>query len=214
MIKVFLISAVIIFSFLGNVFALSPQEAETIYNDMGCSPIQCPEWSEQITCFKCSVMEEVSSLYVSEWNTTEPQLDLEYPITIKAIDHVLNNGWLTDQQWLYTDNAGVNLGTNISNAPLVTYDLVLVENKLLYIWILGDPPDASSDSVNYGINGSRIATITFINRTWSNYTQYTNTKALLDLVAGDYKLNIWSREDGTRISEIQITDDPNYNPAE
>jgi len=75
MIKKFFILSFVCFviSFsVSTCFALTPEEAKKIYKEMDCAPITCPDWSEEIACFKCSVMEEVSKYYISDWNDSEP----------------------------------------------------------------------------------------------------------------------------------------------
>lgn len=135
-----------------------------------------------------------------------------FPIVIQANEFFDNTGWIQDYSWMTTFEAGVNFGVDISDAPVLTYKLSVVVSGTYYIWLRGEGVDVSSDSVNYGINGAREATITFIDRPWSNYTQYTNIVATIELAAGDNILNIWMREDGVKIKEIRITDDPNYVP--
>lgn len=107
-----------------------------------------------------------------------------------------------------------NLGTNIADSPRLGYKIKVVEEGSYYVWIKGEGPDASADSVNYGINGDRIATITFLDRPWSNYTQYSNTRATIYLTEGIHDFNVWMREDSVRIMIIELTQDSDHVPVD
>lgn len=145
------------------------------------------------------------------WVNSKDDIKLDGIIKINVLDFESNNGWNEVDGWLTVPEADVNLQTDISNAAKLTYQLTILKEGTYYIWIKGEG-DASSDSVNVGIDGIRILTITFIDRLWSNYTQYTTTKAILELTEGIHELDIWVREDGVKIKEIQLTINPEYTP--
>lgn len=129
--------------------------------------------------------------------------------------------WL---QALPEAEGNTNLGIEVSRteddgsvtnvAPMIGCNIRIAGEETYYVWIRGEGPDAAADSVNYGINGDRIATITFLHRPWSNYTQYTNTRAVADLTPGDYKFNIWMREDSVKVVIAILTTDPDYVPKD
>ncbi|MGR3219500.1 MAG: hypothetical protein ACUZ8H_06745 [Candidatus Anammoxibacter sp.] len=146
------------------------------------------------------------------WVNSKDDIKLDGIIKINALSFKSNEGWDEVDGWMTVPEGGVNLQTDISTAAKLTYKLTILKAGTYYIWIRGGGADASSDSINYGINGVRTATITFLNRPWSNYTQYTNRKAILELVEGIHDLNIWVREDGVKIQEIQLTIDSEYKP--
>ncbi len=145
------------------------------------------------------------------WVHSRDQIQLDGVMKISALNFESNEGWDEVDGWLTVPEGGVNLGVDISTAAKLTYKLAILKAGTYYIWIEGQG-DVSSDSVNIGINGERILTITFIERLWSNYTQYTNTRATLDLTEGIHELDIWVREDGVKIKEIRLTVDSEYIP--
>ncbi len=123
---------------------------------------------------------------------------------------------LVDSVWMTTPEAesNTNLGTDISDAPKLSYRLKVDNPGEYYLWIKGAGPDANADSVNYGIDGERTGTITFLDRDWSNHTQYTNTKATVILPSGVHTLDIWMREDSTRIMLIEVAQDAEHIPSD
>ncbi|HHE04788.1 MAG TPA: hypothetical protein ENL19_01840 [candidate division WOR-3 bacterium] len=120
-----------------------------------------------------------------------------------------------NEVWMATyPETGTNLGTNITDAPMLSYKIKVAEEGNYYIWIKGEGPDGNGDSVNYGVDGERTATITFFERPWSNYTQYTNVRAAIYLTSGIHDLNIWMREDSVKIMIIVLTRDGDYTPKD
>jgi len=210
------------------LLGMTPQEAEDIYRVNECSMVS--QGTDKI-CFNCLPLQlpggecvspigiDVAVHWTPEWEEPpvapipEPEPEpIEFPIIVVATTPDYNDGWTQNGEWMETAEGGVNLGTNTLNAPLLTYNVTVDIAGTYFIWVRGQGADASSDSINYGVNGTRKASITFLGRIWSDYTQYSNTKAVIELQAGNNAVNIWMREDGTQVSEIRITDNSSYVP--
>ncbi len=128
-------------------------------------------------------------------------------------ENSMTHQWELQQGWMVAEpDGGLNVKQDINNTPRLNYNIQIVKGGTHYLWIKGKGPHGSSDSINYGIDGERLGTITFKDRLWSNYTQYTKTRATLDLSPGDYVFTLWMREDGTKIQEVRISNSEVYTP--
>ncbi|WP_416399446.1 chitobiase/beta-hexosaminidase C-terminal domain-containing protein [Allohahella sp. A8] len=89
------------------------------------------------------------------------------------------------------------------------------------IWIRGDGPDGSSDSVHFGLNGEAIAAgkaiTSFYPRgqlDWSRYSQATGKNAVITIPsAGVHTFNVWMRETGFIIDRVLLTKNTGYTPS-
>ncbi len=126
-----------------------------------------------------------------------------------------NHQWeLVDDVWMVSLPEGNSVGTDVSKAPQLSCNIKIDDPGEWILWIKGEGPDASSDSVNYGINGTRLGAITFLNQPWSKDRQNSNDDAILQLEEGTMSLDIWMREPGTKIMIVVLTKDSTYIPTD
>jgi len=174
---------------------------------------QCPAaWDRNATDMSCDCDPVTDPTDPPIDPPVDPTPTIQYPIVLVMTDNTYISEWTISNGWATTTESGRNLGVNTVSAPVINFPLTVLEDAIYYIWVRGEGDTATSDSISYGIDGYRIASITFLDRPWSNFTQYSTTNAIITLTAGSYDLNIWMREDGTRINEIRITTDSEYIP--
>jgi len=110
---------------------------------------------------------------------------------------------------------GTKLLTNYSvDSPTLTYQIQFTTSGSKYLWYRGNAESTASNSVHFGINGDETLTLrdvggtnTFDTWVWMG-TIDDNTKARFDVpTAGIYTLNLWEREDGTKVDRIVIASD-------
>lgn len=116
--------------------------------------------------------------------------------------------------WLQALPEGDNIGAQIEKSPKISCNIKVVEAGTYYLWIRGEGDDASSDSINYGIDGVRLGAITFFNQPWSKDRQNHDEDAMVVLKEGSQLLDIWPREPGTKIAIAVLTKDVNYIPTD
>ena len=220
----FLTALVALFLFMG----MTEKESFDFYKQEHCSA--------QITCvpsMTCDVMPnwDVYTYWKQTWDEIDSlnQLILHEEvnglITIFAQEFQVNEGWTEiDEAVLGNTTAentiiryiqslpdtGKNLGTATTGAH-VQYRINF-SGGIYYLWMKGNNPSGSSDSISYGTDGSRIDSLNFYKKIWSNSIQGSSVRAVINVLPGVHHLNIWSREDGTRFSEIRLTKDGAYKP--
>jgi hypothetical protein len=147
-------------------------------------------------------------VYVQDENG---QIDI--PATAyNSIDNKEAHQWIAEGQYMV---ASPDSGTRYDDVTLsskLTYKIRFTQGGQHFLWVLGGFVTASSDSLHYGVDNAKVGDMTFLDRTWSNDQQTTGARATLDVQAGDYDLNIWMREDGSKFANILITNDPNFRP--
>ena len=106
----------------------------------------------------------------------------------------------------------------VDDSPQRSYVISITNPADYTLWVRGMATDAAGDSLHVGLNGNIAATATeltgFIPREWS-WTAVTmdNLTATVNLSNSDvYTLDLWMREDGLRIDQLLLSDDPTYQP--
>ena len=116
-------------------------------------------------------------------------------------------------------NTGTNNNTGYeSSSPRLDYVVNFTQVGTHYIWIRGQGPASTDDSVHVGLNGAGQSTsdrITGFSRswTWSDETMDGPRATIEVLAPGEQTLNIWMREDGVRIDKIVLTTDAGLVPT-
>ena len=117
-------------------------------------------------------------------------------------------------------NSGTNLaGTEIENSPRMDFDIDFVKTGTHYVWIRGWSSDSDDNSVHVGINGNMISTADKLEYPATSAWEWTkSTKDGADAEinipsTGVNTLNIWMREDGTRLDKIVLTTSAGYVPS-
>ena len=108
--------------------------------------------------------------------------------------------------------------SDVGDSPQRSYVMSITNPTDYTLWVRGMATDAAGDSLHVGLNGNVATTATeltgFIPREWS-WTAVTmdNLTATLNLSNSDvYTLDLWMREDGLRIDQLLLSDDPTYQP--
>ncbi|NNF69819.1 MAG: hypothetical protein HKN01_08625, partial [Acidimicrobiia bacterium] len=118
-----------------------------------------------------------------------------------------------------TPNNGTNNNTGYtSNSPRLDYLVNFTQVGTHYIWVRGQGPTGSDDSLHVGLNGAGQSTsdrVTGFGSGWSwSSDTMDSARATIEVTApGEQMLNIWMREDGTRIDKIMLTTDSSLNPT-
>lgn len=119
------------------------------------------------------------------------------------------------------DDDGTSLTSNLSNtAPEVRYNVCFPTSGRYWIWVRGSAPNAAGDAIAFGIDGSVQASANpFVlykkdidgtaDWQWRGRINNISTgdRAYVDVgTAGFHNLNLYMRNDGSRIDKIYLTD--------
>jgi hypothetical protein len=119
-----------------------------------------------------------------------------------------------------TPNNGTNNNTGYeASSPQLDFLVNFTQVGTHYVWIRGQGPTGSDDSVHVGLNGSGQSTsdrITGFSRTawsWSDETM-DGPRATIEVTApGEQFVNLWMREDGVRVDKIVLTTNTRLQPT-
>jgi glucose/arabinose dehydrogenase/mono/diheme cytochrome c family protein len=108
-----------------------------------------------------------------------------------------------------TPNNGANIAAD-SNSPELQYPVNFATAGTRYVWIRGYGISGSDDSIHVGTEGGANMPVTLTQTNtwqWSNARQPspTATPATIAVAAGNQTVNLWMREDGTRIDRVILT---------
>src|SRR3990167_4345907 len=228
----FLTALVALFLFQG----MTKQEAFDFYKAEHCSAqVSC---QPTLAC-DTTPSWEVFSLFEQNWKDLDflPVIYQETSglITIPADRFETNSGWADLDEVVQVNNpdgtvsnitqgylqslpdVGVNYGSAIEKtvagqivyAKMAQYRINFIGGTY-YLWMKGNNPSGSSDSIQYGVDGERINSLNFYKKIWSNTIQDTGARATITVTAGIHVLNIFEREDGTRFDKIILTNNQGY----
>jgi len=116
------------------------------------------------------------------------------------------------------DGTRVTDGYSTSVSEL-KYRLYFDNPGTYYLWYRGYGTSSSQNSVHFGINGQEISSLRDVGFNRYNQWVWTNLNgddapATINIPSsGEYEVNLWMREDGTKIDKFILTDEPNYQPA-
>ena len=119
-----------------------------------------------------------------------------------------------------TPNNGTNNNTGYaSNSPRLDFLVNFTQVGTHYVWVRGQGPTGSDDSVHVGLNGAGQSSsdrITGFARTawsWSDETM-DSPRATIEVTApGEQMVNLWMREDGVRVDKIVLTTNASLQPT-
>lgn len=132
----------------------------------------------------------------------------------------IGSSWAIDENGSLVSTPNADAGSNdLLGAPKVEYCLEVTHANEFWIWLQFDPPDGRSDSVYLGMNdvlldlGPRgVQGYKTGGGPWWRNTGDNGERISVELEPGISCLNLWVREDGVVIRNIQMTTDPNYSP--
>lgn len=193
--KLFPLLSYLLICNINTAFALTSEEAKTAYQGLDCEMTVFE--ADRPTCAKCNDLTELIVYYDPSWDAVEPAPvpePIPAPITYLETDISLstpNNG----QMW--NDASGPTASVTINNFQPGEY----------VFSAYGDGPDASSDSVHYGIDGTLIGSLTWLNVTkpgWTSNLQSGGTAKITIPDSGSHVINLFAREDGASVTKIRI----------
>ena len=115
-------------------------------------------------------------------------------------------------------NPGTNYNTGYAaSSPMLEYLVDFVRPGTYYVFVRGNAPSGTDDSLHVGLDGQEISTSDRISSfTYGVYDWSPDTMdgqvAFFDVTsAGTHTLNVWMREDGFVFDKIIVTDDFSYS---
>ncbi|MFQ6049303.1 MAG: dockerin type I domain-containing protein, partial [Phycisphaerae bacterium] len=132
-----------------------------------------------------------------------------------------DNGAVGDYMESLPDD-GTNVNSQIeTTSPLLGFTVQFTQTGTYYLWLRGWGPDGAGDSVHYGLDGTSISydfdSAAVIERVgafaWRSNTGDGGRPTIQIASAGLHQIDIWMREDGSRIDRILLTTDANYTPT-
>lgn len=132
----------------------------------------------------------------------------------------IGSSWAIDENGSLVSTPNADVGSNdLAGAPKIEYCLEATHANEFWIWLQFDPPDGRSDSIYLGVNdvlldlGPRgVQGYKTGGGPWWRNTGDNGERISVELEPGISCLNLWVREDGVVIRNIQMTTDPNYSP--
>ncbi len=104
-------------------------------------------------------------------------------------------------------------------APGMSYNVMFVTTGTYYLWVRGQGPNTSGDSVHYGLDGVCISTgwedssmLPIGGLAWTGQGNSIRTTIEVD-TPGFYSLEIWMREDASEVDRYVLTTDQDYTPS-
>ena len=128
-----------------------------------------------------------------------------------------SDGNASGGQAMRTTGTGVSTGENI-NGPRLDYDVEFNTTGTYYIWVRMIGPNGSDNSVHVGLDnvpatlGYQGLSLTSSSWRWANRVG-TRLVTVNITTPGRRTLNVWMREDGTRIDKIVMTRSSSYVPG-
>ena len=178
----------LVFPWTGTCQAMTQEEAKKAYQELGC---EVTGWTDlgRPTCVICNDLTQLVANYDASWDVVPELTTITADINLTTP----NNGVL------YTDATGPTASVTISGMKPGTYTLS----------VYGTGPNASSDSVYYGVSNVLMRAITLDvwispGPKWSSKLQGGGTATIEILDNGPYLINLWAREDGASITQIKL----------
>ena len=107
-------------------------------------------------------------------------------------------------------NTGTSINTGyVTTSPELVYNVQVTTTGTYYVWVRGIGPDANSDSLHAGIDGTgpvsadRIKGFT-TSWVWSRATMDSVPATLVISTPGLHTVHLWMREDGFRVDKILL----------
>ena len=118
---------------------------------------------------------------------------------------------------------GLTIDTNIeADSPQMSYDVDLPVAGTYYLWLKGWAENPWSQYVHYGLDGFATSSDGSDALVLSHYGYFTWQSEVLGGgrptltvgSAGEHTLDIWMREDGAKIDQLMVTNNPAYLPED
>jgi glucose/arabinose dehydrogenase len=122
---------------------------------------------------------------------------------------------LANDGTIYADSAA----NYLANSPRLDYRVNFLRAGTYVVWILGNGPTGSDDSVHVGLDGAAVTSAERIDvaegagYVWSNQTMAPAVATITVSTAGVHVLNVLMREDGFILDKILLTLSSGYAPT-
>ncbi|MFZ5376121.1 MAG: PKD domain-containing protein [Patescibacteria group bacterium] len=105
----------------------------------------------------------------------------------------------------------------LNDSPMVSYEVNFSSPGTYYLWVRTNNPSNTSDSLYFGIDGSRVGAMELSNLNnwgWSRTVRMSSSPASVTIgSAGTHSINIWMREDGATVDKVILTTNASYVPS-
>jgi hypothetical protein len=129
-----------------------------------------------------------------------------------------------DLELVTSDNVGFNSRDNLTG-DVVEYDITFATPGTYYVWVRMAGETFRDDSVHVAFDGNPVTFGGFglapppenagTGYQWVNEPRELGRRVTVEVTEpGTYSLGLYIREDGVRVDEIRLSNDPNYDPAE
>ena len=166
-----------------------------------------------------------------------PYIETGGQVVMEAENFDQNNAGISDDWFLSTIQGGfsgtgyMESGPNIpkntynlgytSNSPELMYQVDFSTTGTYYVWTRACGPTGSDDSIHMGIDGNESSTANR-KRTgrpcssfeWKRDRMSSAPDAIINVDnPGVHEINLWMREDGSRVDKILLTTDSSFTPV-
>jgi len=157
-------------------------------------------------------------------------------VVMEAENFDENNTGSTDDWFLSTSQggysgtgymeSGVNNGTNINtgyaaNSPELKYLVNFTTPGTYHVWTRTCGPGSGDDSIHMGIDGNESSTANRKKtgkpcssfRWFKNRMSGASDATIVVPSSGEHEINLWMREDGSRVDKILLTQSSSFTPT-
>jgi hypothetical protein len=110
-----------------------------------------------------------------------------------------------NEAFIQVDPAAMSSADVPDEGNVMWYDLDVAKSGSAYLWVLGNGPSTTSDTVFVSVNGLPDQVVTLSPGAWG----WTRTKTALDFPAGKQTLKVKASKPGAELDRIWITSDAN-----
>lgn len=138
------------------------------------------------------------------------------------VEATATSGYSGVAYMLSTPDNGANVNTGyISTSPRLDYKINFVKTGTHYLWMRTHKGTAATDdSFHAGLDGIALSTSDRIQAAnpsgewvWGNGDIDANVVTINVTTVGEHTLNIWMREDGSKLDKLVITTSATYTPT-
>ncbi|MBK8972758.1 MAG: hypothetical protein IPM37_16015 [Hahellaceae bacterium] len=205
------------------------------------TPVQGQEGSQSVVVEVTDGKNPVTQAFTISVKAKDPvfQVDESGMVVIEAEHYLTQRASFDGYPWQKMANAAASNGEHIlindaatvefpngyegfvTDAAAATYKVNFPAAGTWYVWVRGNGPDGTSDSLHVGIDGTpdmAMSALTgFYPReawAWGNKENATKVAVYVTVpTAGEHVFNIWMRESGLGVDKFILTQNSAYKPG-